>query len=135
MATARRVTELAAGADEVWAVVGDFNGLPEWLPPIERSELEDGGVRRLTLRDGGEVVERLESHDDAGRSYSYRILESGLPVRDYRATVAVHERPDGCEVEWQSTFEPEGASEEDAVAVIDGIYDTGLAALRERFGA
>ena len=136
MASARRAVTLAASADEVWELVGDFNGLPKWLPPAAASVLEEGGqVRRLTVADGsGEVVERLEARDPDARTTTYAILESPLPVSGYVATLAVHERDRGCEVEWQSTFQPSGAGEDEAVAVIHGIYDEGLGALQERFG-
>ena len=45
-----------ASADEVWSLVRDFNGLPNWHPAITGSEIEGGGsaeavsaVRALTL--------------------------------------------------------------------------------------
>ena len=52
-----------ASADSVWEVVRPFDGLPAWHPAIESSEItsgsagEVGAVRRLTLGDGGVVVE------------------------------------------------------------------------------
>src|SRR5690606_22153429 len=65
-------TVLPIAADRVWEVVRDFNGLPEWHPAIERSEIEGGGaadsvgsVRRLQLSGGGVVRERLVALDDA----------------------------------------------------------------------
>ena len=46
-----------------------------------------GAVRTITFNDGAEVVERLESLDDAGRRLSYTILESTLPVEGYVASL------------------------------------------------
>ena len=63
-----------ASADSVWELVRPFNGLAAWHPAIVQSELtsgsdvEVGSVRRLTLGDGGIVVERLLALDDADRS-------------------------------------------------------------------
>ena len=30
-------TKLNASADQVWSLIGGFNALPDWLPPIEKS--------------------------------------------------------------------------------------------------
>ena len=89
-------TVVPAGADAVWRVVRDFDGLPAWVPAISASELEGGAasdqlgaVRKLTLGDGGIVRERLVALDDRARTLTYAILESPFPVQDYRATVHV----------------------------------------------
>ena len=135
MAEVRRTVSLPAHADEVWSLVGDYNGLPQWLPGIEKSELEqDGAIRRLTLAEGaGEVVEVLEEHDPGGRTYTYRIIESGLPIKDYVSTMTVHEQGGSSELEWSATFESVGVSDEEASAIIEGIYDAGIGGLKERF--
>ncbi|HXV91677.1 MAG TPA: SRPBCC family protein, partial [Pseudonocardia sp.] len=85
-----------APAEEVWSLIRDFDGPPGWHPAIEVSELTEGGsgaevgaVRKLTLGDGGVVVERLLTLDDAGRSYTYEILDSPFPVRRYVSTIHV----------------------------------------------
>ena len=36
-------------------------------------------------------------------------------------------------VTWESTFDPDGATSEEAADVITGVYDVGLESLRERF--
>jgi hypothetical protein len=136
MAEVRRTVSLPAPADQIWALVGEYNGLPDWLPGIEKSELEqDGKIRRLTLAGGaGEVVERLEAHDPAGRTYTYRILESGLPIKDYVSTMTAHDRGGSTELEWSATFESVGVSDAESSAIIEGIYDSGIGSLKERFG-
>jgi hypothetical protein len=37
-------------------------------------------------------------------------------------------------VEWTSTFEAVGVSDDEAITIIEGIYDAGLGSLKERFG-
>lgn len=74
-------TQVPVSADKLWELIGQFNGLPNWHPAIEKSELEeDGKVRRLTLVGGGSIVERLERVDDNEHLYRYSILESPLPA-------------------------------------------------------
>jgi hypothetical protein len=133
-------TQLAVPAETVWGVIGSFNGLPDWHPAVEKSELteQDGAkIRTLSLVGGGTIVERLEAADDKERSYSYSILSGPLPVADYVATIRVRKTDGGpgCTIEWSSEFTPSGAPEGDAVAVIRGIYEAGFESLKKMFGA
>lgn len=128
--------DLGADAATVWEVVGDFNSLADWHPAVSQSRLEDNGIlRRLVLADGGEIVERLENRDNAARRYSYSITEAPLPVADYLASLGVTETAGGCRVDWSGRFTVSGASEAEALAIIGGIYDAGLNALRQRYGS
>jgi Polyketide cyclase / dehydrase and lipid transport len=132
-----------ASADEVWGLVRDFNGLPGWHPAITKSTMDSGtpaevgSVRRLVLGDGGVVVERLVTLDDADRRYTYEILESPFPVRRYVSTIRIAPVTDvgHAFVEWWSEYDAEGADEtglSDTFA--GGVYGSGLAALQQRFG-
>jgi hypothetical protein len=95
------------------------------------------GIRRWprARAGGGTIVERLEAKDDKERTYSYSILSGPLPVVNYQATICVREADGGgCTVEWTSDFEASGAPENDATAVIRGIYETGFKNLQAMFG-
>ena len=129
-------TRLGVSADKAWELIGGFNALPDWHPAVEKSELEKEGQERiLTLAGGAKIVERLERSDDAERVYSYTILDSPLPVANYAATIRVRDAEGGgCDVEWSSEFDASGASEGDAVKVIEGIFQTGLDNLNKMFG-
>lgn len=126
---------LGVSADEVWKMIGGFNALPDWHPAVEKSVLEEAGqVRRLGLVGGGEIVERLESVNEHERVYSYTIESGPLPVSGYRATIRVRDEDGKATVEWSSDFTPAGASEQDAVAAIQGVYQAGLDNLKKMFG-
>lgn len=126
---------LGVPASRVWELIGGFNALQDWHPAVERSELEDGGTkRRLHLVGGGEIVEELKGKDDSGRSYTYTILSSPLPVANYKATIKVDKDTDGnAVVEWSGEFEPVGPAA-DAENVIKSIYDAGLQNLKKMMG-
>lgn len=134
---------IATSAEEVWAVIRDFDGLPAWMPPIEASSLDSGtaaevgAVRRLTLGGGGgTVVERLLALDDHGRSMTYSILESPFPVRSYVSTVRVAPVTDTGQafVEWWTDFDAEAADEPELVKLFaGGVFGAGLASLQERY--
>jgi len=138
MTAVRETVSLNASPTEIWAVIGDFDGLNSWHPAVAASETDQDGaakVRHLTLGDGSNIVERLDSHDDEARSYVYTILDAGpLPVQNYQATIEVSEDGPNTLVIWSSEFEARGVPEADAQAAISGVYTGGFAALIEKFG-
>jgi uncharacterized protein YndB with AHSA1/START domain len=137
MAKVSSATELPVPAATVWAVIGNFNALPDWHPAVAKSELkkEGGGtLRKLSLVGGGTIEEKLEQIDDKERLYTYTIVSGPLPVNNYTATLRVSDGGKGCKVEWSSEFEAKGAPEGDAVAAISGIYEAGFENLKKMFG-
>jgi mxaD protein len=132
-------TELNASADQVWQVLRDFNGLPAFIAAIKKSTMEGEGIgalRTLTLEGGGPpIVERLETFDEQAKTLSYSIVTSPLPLSNYLSTVeAIDRGPSQCEVKWYSTFEPRGASEAEAVKVVEGVYSAAFEGLHKLFG-
>ncbi|MGE8188018.1 SRPBCC family protein [Pseudomonas sp. NPDC086278] len=136
MATASAFIDIPASAEDVWQLIGGFNTLPDWLPFIPKSELSEGGrVRRLETSDGGVVVERLETFDNAAKTYSYSIVQAPFPATDYRATIKVEAQGQGARVTWSGRFSPVGVTDEEVVALFAGIYQGGLEALRANYPA
>ncbi len=110
-------------ADAVWKKIGDFCGIKSWIPAVSGCTISsDGKQRTVSLKGGGEVVERLDNWDDAKRSYTYSILSGPLPVSDYRSTLSVLSDGKGSAVNWHSTYQAKGTSEAEAQKLIDGIY-------------
>lgn len=126
MTQVTRSHEYAASADDMWRRIGDFNGLSGWHPAVVSSDVGEGeGSRVLVLADGGQIFETKTSGD--AHSYGYRIDEGPLPVADYSSVLSVDDREGGgCEVSWSAEFEAAGATEEEASALIGGIFDAGL---------
>jgi hypothetical protein len=119
-------------ADAMWTKIGDFCGISKWHPAVEKCELSaDGKTRTLSLKGGGTIVEALVKMDTAGRSYTYSIVNSPLPVANYTSTIAVSADGAGSAVNWSGKYDAKGASDADAQKVIQGIYDAGLKALTE----
>jgi uncharacterized protein YndB with AHSA1/START domain len=131
-----KTIDLPASAEEVWKVLGDFNGLPKWNAGVERSELSNGGKRRtLTLKVGGRVVEDLLERNDPGRSMSYSIIESAVPVGRHKATISVIDRgPNQSTVRWMCEFEPKGVPVETPTGIFSAIFEGGLKQLAALFG-
>jgi Polyketide cyclase / dehydrase and lipid transport len=130
-----------ASADAVWSLVRDFNSLADWHPAITASELtsgsgaEVGAVRKLTLGDGGIVVERLLVLDDADRRFTYEFVENPFGARRYVATLRVAPVTATGEafVEWWAEYDAEGGDEERLTDFFAStVYGTGIGALREK---
>jgi hypothetical protein len=116
--------------DALWKKVGDFCGIGDWHPAVEKCVLNaDGKERTLSLKGGGVIVERLESVDDANHAYTYTIRSGPLPVTNYSSTISVSPDPKGSSIKWVGTYEAKGVSDADAKKVIDGIYEAGEKAL------
>ena len=112
--------------EALWKKIGDFCGIANWHPAIEKCVLSaDGKQRTLSLKGGGTLVEGLENRDDANHSYTYAIISGPLPVANYHSTISVSPNPKGSSLKWVGTYDAEGASDADAKKVIDGIYDAG----------
>jgi hypothetical protein len=120
----------AAAPDKVWTKIGDFCGIANWHPVIEKCTLSsDGSIRTLSLKGGGAVREKLEKRDDAARSYTYSIIDGPLPVANYTSTISVAADGAGSKITWVGNFDPKGASEADAVKTMNGVYQAGIDAL------
>jgi hypothetical protein len=118
---------------EVWALVGDFCAIKDWHPAVaDCVEETEGDVvyRTLTLKDGGKIKEKLTGKDDL--SYSYEIVESPLPVKNYKAKLWIEEddEPDRVAFFWQADFDANGASDEEAKKKVTDIFNAGLSGMK-----
>jgi hypothetical protein len=131
----RQSVEVAAPPSEVWQAISDFCAIADWHPVVGQcAESEQDGVamRTLTTVDGAVLLERRVQYSEEGMSYTYEILESPLPVADYVSTLAVMDSAGGSMITWSGEFAAAGAPDAQAIEVISGIYEAGLAALKER---
>lgn len=145
-------TEVAADPAAVWEAIGNFQDM-SWHPAVFSLTGENGNeidaTRLLVL--GGEggptIAEVLYKYDADKMTYSYRITDVAietLPVTNYSSHLTVKPRDGGGSiVEWRGAFyrgypnndPPPELSDEAAVAAVTGVYQAGLDALVERFGA
>ena len=136
MAAVTVAEHIRATAEKVWAVAGRFDAIHEWVPAIAATTVAGGGagiVRTLTLKGGGTLREEMMGARDEPASYTYAILDGPLPVSDYVSTLMVVPEGDSeCTVSWVASFKPDGVPEDEATALISGIYKDALANLRKR---
>lgn len=129
MATVSLRQEYAQSADAVWAVIGDPAGAAQWIPSLESSRLEDD-VRHVVFTDGNPARERIVTHDDAGRTYTYSYIDGPLPLAEYVSTIRVEDAGSGSVISWDAEFTAAGddaaALEDQLVTGIGEIYQGAL---------
>jgi hypothetical protein len=126
--------EVKATPAAVWAAIGDFCGIKDWHPAIAACEVKMDGadkVRTLTTKDGAKFVEKQVAWDDAGKSYSYTILTSPLPISGYKSTLGVSGSGSTSTITWTGSFAL-NAPDNGADKVVTSIYQGGLAALKTK---
>jgi hypothetical protein len=134
---------IAAPHGAVWAVVRDFNALPNWTGFVAESRIEHnsladrvGCIRNFRLKSGGRIRERLLALSDYDMSCTYSILESPMGVENYVASLRLIPitESDHTFAEWSAEFD---AAPEREQALVDDIgrnvFGAGLAALKRRF--
>jgi hypothetical protein len=134
MASVKISERVEASASDVWDLLRDFGGVTRYSRGIESCTVEGegiGSVRTLTMGGGVQIAERLEAFDDAGRRLQYAIVSGPLPMEDYLSTVEVREDGDACVIDWSSTFDPKGVSEEQACGMVEGIYRGGIKGIQK----
>ena len=132
-----------ASASAVWAVVRDFNALPNWTPFVAESRIEQnrpsdqiGCVRNFRLKDDGRIRERLLALSDYEMSFEYAILESPMGVENYVAAFRLIPITDVDHTfaEWSAEFDAAPEREDDLIRSIGrNVFSAGLAALKARF--
>jgi hypothetical protein len=128
-------------AENVWARIRDFNGLPQWHPGIADSRIENsqpsdrvGCIRHFHTRDGGMIREKLLALSDYDYSCTYEILESPMGVENYTATLKLTPVTDGnrCFAEWSAEFDcSAGREAELSRSIGQGVFQAGLDALKQ----
>jgi uncharacterized protein YndB with AHSA1/START domain len=133
-----------APIERVWRVVGDFNGLPTWMPGMADSVIEDGkgdkdigAVRRLSMAGSKDKLrERLEALSPGEYLITYAVLEGPLPVKNIVTSMRLRPITDtyGTLGEWSSQFETEPGKEEEGVQFLGRVFGAGFRALKKHLG-
>ena len=128
MAEVHVTKQVATPPDELWQRIGDFHGLHKWAQGVQPTEaIDDGRARKFDIGETPLIEELVEEGE---RSYTYQINEPGpLPVENYRATLKVSPDAGGSLINWDATFDPRGVSEDQAVAIMTGVFESGLSGL------
>lgn len=122
---------LSVSPENVWEIVGDFDGWASWHPVVKTSVADGrhvGAIRILVLADGGRISDRLVAYDESAMTYSYVVATepNPLPVADYRATITVVPLVSGCSVRWEATFNTGETAAQSARESFIALFSQGL---------
>jgi hypothetical protein len=134
-----QTVDIKASADKVWGIIKGFDTLQNWHPAFSSAKIiggrdgVPGAMRTLTLKDGPSFDEELLAFDNGARKLRYKIVgEAPLPVTDYDSTMQVLATGSNTStMVWRSSYKAKGASDADAMKVIDGAYRAGLDNLKQ----
>lgn len=140
--------EIKAPVSVVWDKIKPFGGISSWHPDVKQSsgdgKHESGGIRTLTLQNGGQVTEELDFYSDKDHEYSYRLKTENVqafPVGSYsiRIQVTVGSDANSSLVSMKSRFyrgdsgnsPPENLNDEAAVKAMNAFFKNGLNGLKQ----
>ena len=119
---------------QIWEIAGDFCAIKAWHPLVadcKQTNEGDAVLRTLTAKNGATIKEKLVASDD--RSYSYEIIKSPLPVKNYNGKLWIEEseRPNWTVIHWDAEFDANGASDDEAKNQINDILAAGLKGIKK----
>lgn len=151
-----------APAGKVWEAIKEFCAIKQWHPKVtdcsEEGDHKKGAKRKLTLTDGGWIVQELKNYNDKKMMYSYKfnvddmnaiktIVHASqelkvpvLPVANYSGSIEVKQKGDNAaEVIWKGAFyraymnnnPPPEMNEEAAIKAVTDFYRSGLDNLKQ----
>ena len=123
MADGKIEVKIERSPDDVWALIGDFGGLGDWMPGIDSCALE-GDVRKIEMM-GMEIHEQQMSRDDATRTISYSFVKSPMPLEHHLATLSVTPDGDASVLTWAYEVRPD-----DVGAAFGPVYEGSAQAVK-----
>lgn len=107
-------SSINASVASVWGLIRDFGALGNWLPGVKSCMIEGtdpgdrvGVIRRLEMGDVGVIREQLLALSDVDHAVTFSIIESALPIRNYRSTISLLPitASNGTFIQWRGQFE------------------------------
>lgn len=98
----------------VWNLIRNFGALGRWLPGVKSCVIEGddpgdrvGAIRRVEMGDVGVIREQLLALSDVDHAVTFSIIESALPIRNYRSTISLLPitASNGTFIQWRGQFE------------------------------
>ena len=118
-------------APRLWPMVRWDGRWADWYPgavALEVAGTGKGHLRRLQLRDGSVLVQRLDHLSRIEDAYTYSIIAGSYPVAACLAQIRVlpHDGDGRATLVWTANFQPAGVTEEAAEDFIRRLYQTGF---------
>lgn len=123
MATIRHHVHINASPDDVWKVVSNSAGMPDYFPGV-KSVIIEGNQRTVDLG-GLELVEEIVTSDDEMRRFQYRIVGGPMVPEYHLGTIDVLADGDGALLIYGTEVLPDAAK-----AMIDPSIEGAVASIK-----
>lgn len=84
--------DIAAPAEAVWNIVGNFAGFPVFIPALAHIDMTGSGVRSVRkklFKDGNVVIEQLNSRDEQTMQMTWSLIYTSLNIGNLWAAMQV----------------------------------------------
>ncbi|RSC28427.1 SRPBCC family protein [Pseudomonas putida] len=84
--------DIAAPAEAVWNIVGNFAGFPVFIPALAHIDMTGIGVRSVRkklFKDGNVVIEQLNSRDEQTMQMTWSLIYTSLNIGNLWAAMQV----------------------------------------------
>jgi hypothetical protein len=141
MAKIHKSCVIEAAIADIWEYIRDFNGLPKWFPGVTDSHIEAGTpanqvgcIRNFGLEGGPRIREQLLTLSDHSHEWTYKMIESPLPITNYLATAKLGASgASSTSIEIISQFDCPAAQEHELVAFLGNTYEGAFDMLKQHF--
>jgi hypothetical protein len=90
--------DVAADAQSVWNIVGNFAGFAVFIPALSHIEMTGDGVRSIRkkfFKDNNFVIEQLNSRDEQAMNMTWSLIHTSLNIGNLWAAMEVKDLGNG----------------------------------------
>ena len=131
--------KITSDFDEVWTAVSNLENLDRLVPEIisktEAVGNGKGSVVTLTLKaNGDKVVEEITKLDNKRKIISYEMLQTPMPISNYKATIRMLANADGNHtIKFIAVLKTDKANSEKMKGTIDNFQKTLLTNVKNKY--
>lgn len=120
-------------AAEVWKKLIAFGGTEKFVPDFIDNVIVEGSgigtIRRIQLKGGGEILERLTVANHENFEMKFVIISCPMPVENYEGSMTIMPKGNHCEVRFTSEYEVDEKNKTVMYSAIKGFQETFLSNL------
>ena len=114
-------------ASEYWEIIRDFYSIDKFHPAIEECIELGNNERKLIIKTGNYVIEKMLKLDDILMNMEYIIVDTDMPIDKYSGKMSVREdENNSVNLIWNCELAPKGIAEDDLAKMMKGFFQAGL---------
>lgn len=114
-------------ASEYWEIIRDFYSIDKFHPAIEECVNLGDNERKLIIKTGNYVIEKMLKLDDILMKMEYMIVDTDMPIDTYNGKMSVQEKDNNqLDIIWSCDLTPKGITSEELAKMMKGFFNAGL---------